>query len=78
MSSRIKKQAPFLKWLSKSKPSCAKAIIKSGDKELIHTLSECSLNVLNGVVPLSTAQRRRLKKYKNQLRTLSKNVFLVP
>ena len=72
MSLRLRKYGPLLRWLYKAKPSSAKAIIKTGDKELMKILSECSLNVLKGVVPLKGIQRSRLKKYKNNLRTLSK------
>ena len=70
MSNKLRKHAHVLKFLSKAKPSTANAVIKAGDKALIDTLCECCLNVLNGVVPLTNHQRKKLGKYKNQLRLL--------
>ena len=75
VSKCLKKKAPVLQYLNRMTPKQAKAIIKASDKELVNALCECSLDVLNGVVPLSPAQHRRLQRYKTQLRTLvSRNV----
>ncbi len=71
MSSRIKRHAALLKVLCKAKPKAVKAILSS-EKELVDALCECSLNVLKGVVPLSVHQRKRLSRYKNNLRTVAK------
>ena len=73
-SSRVRKQAPVLKYLCKAKPRQAKAIINTADDELLKTLCECSLNVLKGGIPVSTHQKQKLRRYKRQLHTLaSKN-----
>lgn len=70
MSKRLKKHAALLRFLGKAKPAISKSVIKSADRELLNTFCECSLNVLNGTVPLTTKQRSRLKKHKAKLRSL--------
>jgi hypothetical protein len=71
MSARVKKNMPLLKMLSKAKPSAAKAIIKTADKELVDTLCECGLNVLKGNVRLTLGQKKRLARHKQALRALA-------
>lgn len=75
MSSRVRKQVSLLRLLSKAKPKTACAIIKAGDKQLMDALCECALNILKGVVPLSSRQRGRLQKYKHHLRALAKKTL---
>ena len=65
---RLKRHSQTLKRLAKSKSSVAKPIIKGASKDLLNTLSECSYNVLQGVVPLSSKQKKSLCRYKKQLR----------
>ena len=71
MSQRVKKQAPLLNHLAKAKPSAVKAIINTGDKELINVLCECALNVLNGNVRLTKSQKARLCRHKTGIREIS-------
>lgn len=71
MSSRIKRQAPLLKLLSKAKPATVRAVIKEADKDLVDALCECALNVLSGTVSLSKPARKKLLRHKSTLRCLS-------
>lgn len=71
MSARVRKHLPLLKWMSQCKPQTVKSVLKGVDKEVLDVLCECCLNVLKGNVPLSPAQKRRLKKQKTVLRQLS-------
>lgn len=71
MKARIRKNLPILKLLSKSKPRQRKEIIKKASPDVIKTISECSLNVLNGNLRLTPTQKRKLKKHKNSLRRLA-------
>jgi hypothetical protein len=48
-----------------------RAIIGQADPSLITTLSECSLNTLNGAQPISPRCKALLTKYKGQLRQLA-------
>lgn len=49
-----------------------KAILQSADKPLIYALCEIALNFLSGHIPVSTANKRKLEKYKSQLRRLAR------
>ena len=70
-SSRLKRNAPLLKYLARAKPKVAKAIIKVADRDLIQTLCECSLNILKGHVRLNSQQKRKLRAHKHALRALA-------
>lgn len=56
----------LLKLLAQSKK--AKYIVHELDDDIIDCLSECSLNILEGNIPLSVSQKNKLKKHKNNLR----------
>ena len=71
MSSKLLKYKDELRLLSRANPRMVKNIIKSADKDLLKSLCECCLNVLKGNIPLTIKQRKRLSKYKKQLRKLS-------
>lgn len=68
----LKKHKQTLLVLTKARPKLVKEIIATADKSLIHALSECALNVLTGVVPLTAAKKRKLSKFKENLRALAK------
>jgi len=57
--------------LSKAKPKAARKILEGADPSLITALSEISLNVLNGLIPLTDARKRRMCKYKKDLRKMA-------
>jgi len=56
--------------LKEARPKLRRAIIENSDKELLNSISECSLNVLKGTVKLSDRKKRKLRKFKHQLRTI--------
>ena len=68
---RLRRQSSTLKKLARGRPTVTKPIIKDASRELLNTLSECSFNVLQGVVPLSTKQRKQLCRYKKHLREIA-------
>ena len=72
MSKRVKRNLPLLKVLCGAKPGLIKAVLKGASPDLISALSECSLNVLKGNVRLTPTQKKRLTKYKTNLRLLAK------
>ena len=49
-------------------PKLRKAILLNGDKQLVNSICECVLNVLNGNDKLSSCVKRKLRKHKNILR----------
>ena len=67
----LKKHRQTLLVLTKARPKLVKEIISTADKSLIHALSECALNILTGVVPLTPAKKKKLTKFKNKLRSLA-------
>ena len=66
----LSKHRHTLMILSKAKPKAARKILMGADRSLIEALSEISLNVLNGVVPLTSAKKKKLGRFKKSLRTL--------
>lgn len=71
MSSRMEKQANTLTVLSKARPAMRTAIIREADRDLMTCLCECCHNLLKGNVPLTVAQKRRLARYKEDLRAVA-------
>ena len=59
--------------LSKACPKLAKKIIAKADNSLIKAISEVCLNVLHGVIPLSSAKKKRIGKFKDKLRFMAGN-----
>lgn len=55
----------------KTNPKIRKAIIKYGDKELINTISEIALNVLNGNGKINNKSKQKLSYYKKQIRCIA-------
>ena len=68
----IRAHAPLLKQLSRCNKRERRKLLVQGGKGLQVCLRECALNVLRGNVPLSKRQFQKLKRYKNDLRHLSK------
>lgn len=69
---RLRKYAEVLCILSKSSPKVTKRLILTADPALLKTISECSLNVLRGAIPLTPLQKKRLSRYKSTIRIISK------
>lgn len=67
---RLRRNCSTLQFLHRSKPSLRKAIIEKADPQLIKTLCDCCLNILNGNVKLSTKVRKQLSRHKKKLRKL--------
>lgn len=71
MSKRIKKYADTLKYLSKCDKHTGKSIIKSANPELINCISDICHNILRGNLKLTTSQKQKLMKYKNNIRKIA-------
>ena len=70
MSQRLRRNHDFLKLLAKCTPAQRKAILKVADDNLIKTICECVLNVLEKTVPTGRAVKKRLFPHKKALSTL--------
>lgn len=67
---RLQTNQYILYTLLTAKPKLSKAIIKNADPELIHSLCEIVHNILNGNVQLNKTLKRKLKRYKKELRRI--------
>ena len=67
---RIKANYHALQVLKNARPKLRKAIIYNCNKDLLHSISECVLNVLNGNIRVSDCAKRKLKSFKSSLRLL--------
>lgn len=73
MSQRLARNAESIKQLSKCGSKNKRTyILKESNADLIACLVECVHNVLRGKVPLTTKQKKSLKKHLTALRTVSK------
>ena len=68
---RFAKLAPLLRRLKHSVGKKRRDIIRKCGNDLICSLSECCHNVLKGNVPLTPAQKVKLRHHKHNLRKLS-------
>lgn len=60
-----------LRALAAVNPKTRKALLQGADKDLIFSLCEIALNFLSGQIPVSPANKQKLAKYKNQIRSLA-------
>ena len=72
MTKRVAQHSDTLKKLSKCSHKERKHLLNQGGKALHLCLQECALNILNGNIPLTPQQLKKLKRYKNKLRELCK------
>lgn len=71
MSNRLKKHSPVLYYLAKCKQPAANSIIQKAEPELIDCVSDICHNILKGNAKLSTTQKQKLSKYKQQIRKIA-------
>lgn len=71
MSARLKRNAHILNALAHSKPSVRNAILRSRNHDLTHCIGECAFNLLRGNIPLTSSQKAKLTRYKQQLRQVA-------
>lgn len=67
----VKRHAHMLCALAQAKPRQVKQMIAVAEPNLLKTISECSFNVLQGRIPLTRTQKRRLSRYKTALRAIA-------
>ena len=67
---RIRLHYHNLHALKDAHPKLRRAIIANSDQEILQSISECALNVLKGNVKLSNCKKRKLQKFRRQLRTV--------
>ena len=70
-SPTISDEASEIELLRTAEPKLRKAIISNCNKELVNSISECILNVLNGNVKLAGCNTSKLRKHKDTLRKVA-------
>ena len=68
----VKKNKYVLRILAEGDPKAIKYIIRDADRPLIHCFVDCAHNILEGNIPLGLKEKKRLAKYKEELRALRK------
>ena len=76
-SRRIRTFLPLLKHLQRLSERAKKHYIKTSDKQLLDAISECCVNILNGCIPLTSAQKEKLRRNKTNLRRVSSKSCLL-
>ena len=71
-SSRMKHHIGVLEYIRDLTEKERKNFVKTAGSELLKTISEICLNLLQGNISISPNDVKKLKKYKNQIITLSK------
>ena len=71
MSERVRRNVGDIKRLRRMNNKSRKNFLKHCSSDLIDCLCECSQNLLHGNVPVTSAQFKKLKKYKKVLRKIS-------
>lgn len=67
---RIKANYHALHVLKNARPKLRKAIVSNCNKDLLNSICECVLNVLNGNIRISDCTKRKLRKFRTSLRSL--------
>lgn len=67
----MRKYVRILRSLLRLTDAEKKKMIRLCDRGLVDCFSECAKNVLKGTVPLTSAQLRKLRRQKNNLRLLA-------
>ena len=67
---RIKANYHELHVLKNARPKLRKAIVSNCNKDLLNSICECVLNVLNGNIRISDCTKRKLRKFRTSLRSL--------
>ena len=64
MSKQMRDNLAYLHVLAKCKPKVRKVLFEHGPAELVMCICECSLNLIEGVIPLTPTQKRTLSRNK--------------
>ena len=68
---KLRDHRVFLQMLSKSNGKYRKALLTGAPPEIIHLLSECALNILQGTITLTKEEKSKLRPHKNELRKIA-------
>ena len=66
----VKKRKSDLLYICCQNPKFRKKLLKHADSELVRCIGTCANKVLDGTVPITSADKKKLRKYKKTLRRL--------
>ena len=67
----IRKRKSDLLYVCCQSPKYRKELLRHADNEFIKCICQCSKKVLNGTIPITSKEKRKLRKYKKVLRRLN-------
>jgi len=70
MAPHVWRQAKHLNTLCSCSTKDRRVLLKHADPELVRVICECALNVLQGNIPVSSGDKKRLQRHKALLRRL--------
>jgi len=71
MSGLLERQGAFIRFLYDCPPRQRKSLIQYITDEQLRALSQIALNVLQGNVPITESYKKKLKRYKDVIRSLA-------
>lgn len=71
MSSLLERQGAFIRLLYDCPPRQRKSLIQYITDDQLRALSQIALNVLRGNVPITDSYKKKLKRYKDVIRSLA-------
>ena len=71
MTTRDRKFFPVLNSINRLGDKVKRKFVRRCDKKILDCISECAKNVIKGNVPLTSRQKTRLRRSRNDLRALS-------
>ena len=71
-SQLIREHYPTLVSLNNETPKKRKEIIANAKRPLLDAFMECAINILGGIVSLTPEQHKKLNRYRESIRTISK------
>ena len=73
MTRRVVEHCAVLKKLKTCNVKQRKKLLKQGGKALQLCLQECAMNILNGNIPLTPFQLKKLRRHKEKVRKIAKS-----
>ena len=69
----VNKRKSDMLYICCQSPKFRKKLLEHADNELVKCVCQCASKVLDGTIPITTGEKRKLKKYKRTLRQLRGN-----
>ena len=66
----VKKRKSDLLYICCQAPKFRKQLLQHADPELVRCIGTCTNKVLDGSIPITSGEKRKLKKYKKTLRQI--------